>query len=333
MGCIKLKHIEHKALSVFNENLKVVKEKREAPIFFMLDYFPYGKVLREYINTPERYLTTQHERDQETGLDYRGARYYDSDVARFLSLDPLAKEYPSLSDYSYVAGNPIMFIDPTGKSIENSGNGEDDLIKRARAKVAREKAIIEAKKVQQAKRTTQAATNYTSYELLRSAQVRTLYGSTVSTLDPRNTTARTAVKKLARDITPPVTRSVVENSRPSLKAKSGSNGSANKTNVKANNIASNMGMAGAGLVVLNTANSANNIIQADNKIDATIEETTTVIGGVSGAALGAEAGAAIGAFFGGVGAIPGAVIGGIVGSFLGSEIGHGAGNEINELRD
>jgi len=82
------------------------------------DYFPYGKVLREYVNgDKERYLTTQHERDNETGLDYRGARYYDSDVARFLSLDPLASDYPSWSDYCYVAGNPIVFVDPDGKDI------------------------------------------------------------------------------------------------------------------------------------------------------------------------------------------------------------------------
>ena len=62
-----------------------------------IDYSPYGKILREFTwvdpNQPigttgsverEKYLTTQHERDQETGLDYRGARYYNSDVALFI---------------------------------------------------------------------------------------------------------------------------------------------------------------------------------------------------------------------------------------------------------
>ncbi len=84
----------------------------------VIDYFPYGKVLREFQNgDKERYLTTQHERDSETGLDYRGARYYDGDVGRFLSLDPKASDYPSLSDYCYVAGNPIIFIDPDGKDF------------------------------------------------------------------------------------------------------------------------------------------------------------------------------------------------------------------------
>jgi RHS repeat-associated protein len=82
----------------------------------VMDYFPYGKILRQYIKTTERYVTTGHERDAETGLDYRGARFYDADVARFLSLDPLAAEFPAWSDYNYVLGNPVMFIDPDGKA-------------------------------------------------------------------------------------------------------------------------------------------------------------------------------------------------------------------------
>lgn len=90
------------------------------------DYFAYGKLLRSFSPNGERYLTTQHERDQETevigfqgtGLDNRGARFYDSDVARFLSLDPAAAEYPSLSDYNYVLGNPILFIDRDGRRAD-----------------------------------------------------------------------------------------------------------------------------------------------------------------------------------------------------------------------
>jgi len=52
----------------------------------------------------------------ETGLDYRGARYYDSDIGRFLSLDPLAADFPSWSDYNYVMSNPIILVDANGKS-------------------------------------------------------------------------------------------------------------------------------------------------------------------------------------------------------------------------
>ncbi|MCR9171820.1 MAG: RHS repeat-associated core domain-containing protein [bacterium] len=81
------------------------------------DYFPYGKILREFVESDEeRYLTTQHERDTETGLDYRGARYYDSDVARFLSLDPKSAEFSSWSPFNYVLSNPVILVDPDGKA-------------------------------------------------------------------------------------------------------------------------------------------------------------------------------------------------------------------------
>ena len=81
------------------------------------DYYAYGSILRQHIyDRQEKYLTTHHERDLETGLDYRGARYYDADVARFVSLDPLAADYASWSPYNYVMGNPVSLIDPTGRS-------------------------------------------------------------------------------------------------------------------------------------------------------------------------------------------------------------------------
>ena len=55
---------------------------------------------------------------EETHYDF-GARIYNSKVARWLSLDPLAHEYPDLSDYLFVAGNPIMYIDIDGRKIGN----------------------------------------------------------------------------------------------------------------------------------------------------------------------------------------------------------------------
>ncbi len=48
---------------------------------------------------------------------YKHARYYDSDIARFLSLDQKASKYPSLSAYNYVGAMPIIAIDPDGKDI------------------------------------------------------------------------------------------------------------------------------------------------------------------------------------------------------------------------
>ena len=86
------------------------------------DYYPFGKSLREYVaDTAEKFLTTHHERDVETGLDYRGARFYDGEVGRFLSVDPLAADYAGWSTYNYVLGNPVRWIDSNGKEVTDPG--------------------------------------------------------------------------------------------------------------------------------------------------------------------------------------------------------------------
>ena len=59
---------------------------------------------------------TGKERDSETGFSYFGARYYDSDILTgWLSVDPMADKYPSLSPYNYCAWNPIRLVDPDGE--------------------------------------------------------------------------------------------------------------------------------------------------------------------------------------------------------------------------
>jgi RHS repeat-associated protein len=86
----------------------------------VLDYYPYGKTLRVYVPGPrEKFQSTEHERDLETGLDHRGARMYDGDVGRFLGVDPLAADYAAWSPYNYVLGNPIKFIDPDGMKVDD----------------------------------------------------------------------------------------------------------------------------------------------------------------------------------------------------------------------
>jgi RHS repeat-associated protein len=56
--------------------------------------------------------------DNETNYTYFGARYYDSDLSSWLSVDPLSDKYPSLSPYAYVANNPVILKDPNGMSID-----------------------------------------------------------------------------------------------------------------------------------------------------------------------------------------------------------------------
>ena len=70
-------------------------------------------------------------RDRETGLDYRLARFYDSDIARFLSGDPLGGEAPEWSPYRSFYDNPLKFVDPTGlfetKYVDEFGNTLADI--------------------------------------------------------------------------------------------------------------------------------------------------------------------------------------------------------------
>ena len=59
---------------------------------------------------------TGKERDEETGYGYFGARYMDHEMmTMWLSVDPMADKYPSISPYAYCAWNPVKLVDPDGK--------------------------------------------------------------------------------------------------------------------------------------------------------------------------------------------------------------------------
>ncbi|MDR0227860.1 MAG: hypothetical protein LBI72_02185 [Flavobacteriaceae bacterium] len=59
------------------------------------------------------------ELDESTGYYYYGARYYDPGMSIFLSVDPLAEQFPNWNPYHYVHNNPINLVDPTGMSGED----------------------------------------------------------------------------------------------------------------------------------------------------------------------------------------------------------------------
>ena len=81
-----------------------------------IEYVPFGEVFIEERNnkwnTP--YLFNAKELDEETGLYYYGARYYDSRLSIWISTDPLQEKYPNISTYAYCFGNPITYFDPNG---------------------------------------------------------------------------------------------------------------------------------------------------------------------------------------------------------------------------
>jgi len=54
--------------------------------------------------------------------DY-SARYYESAIGRFTSVDPLAEDFYNWSPYTYTFNNPLRFTDPTGMAPDSLGFG------------------------------------------------------------------------------------------------------------------------------------------------------------------------------------------------------------------
>jgi RHS repeat-associated protein len=87
-----------------------------------LNYLPYGEEWIELQNSLDPnlgyYTFNGKEKDYESGFHYYGARYYWSELLTgWLSVDPLADKYPSISPYAYCTWNPVKLIDPDGKDI------------------------------------------------------------------------------------------------------------------------------------------------------------------------------------------------------------------------
>ena len=93
-----------------------------------IEYVPFGEVFIEERNntwnTP--YLFNSKEFDEETGMYYYGARYYEPRLSLWMSVDPLECKHPEISTYCQANNNPIKYIDPDGLDnfIINEVSGE-----------------------------------------------------------------------------------------------------------------------------------------------------------------------------------------------------------------
>jgi RHS repeat-associated protein len=77
-------------------------------------YFaPFGEERGGSGASPNLLRYTGRQLDPETGLYYYRARYYDPDLGRFLSEDPLGFG-SGINFYAYVGNNPVNRNDPTG---------------------------------------------------------------------------------------------------------------------------------------------------------------------------------------------------------------------------
>jgi RHS repeat-associated protein len=93
-----------------------------------IEYVPFGEVFIEERNntwnTP--YLFNAKELDEETGLYYYGARYYEPRISVWYGADPMQEKYTNVSSYAYCGNNPVRYIDPDGKDwvmVTNKNGG------------------------------------------------------------------------------------------------------------------------------------------------------------------------------------------------------------------
>jgi RHS repeat-associated protein len=85
-----------------------------------INYLPFGEVDQERSAGSDRvtHKFAGQELDEETGLIYQGARYYDPSIGRSLSADSIIPENgnnaQAFNRYAYVENNPVTYTDPTG---------------------------------------------------------------------------------------------------------------------------------------------------------------------------------------------------------------------------
>lgn len=78
---------------------------------------PYGSTsrLEGSINDPHKF--TDQRLDDETGLYFYSARYYDPEIGRFVSADVFVQDLgdpQTLNRFAYAGNNPVLYIDPSG---------------------------------------------------------------------------------------------------------------------------------------------------------------------------------------------------------------------------
>ncbi|MDD3173817.1 MAG: hypothetical protein PHF63_09180 [Herbinix sp.] len=86
------------------------------------DYDAFGTMINETGSADNHIKYAGYQSDDESGLYYLNARYYDSTIARFITEDDVRyskrNDPLSLNLYTYCQSNPVRFVDPTGHTID-----------------------------------------------------------------------------------------------------------------------------------------------------------------------------------------------------------------------
>ena len=88
----------------------------EPEILQEADYYPFGMRHDRSITATNHYLYNGKELNTDLGLDWYdyGFRWYDAELGRFPSVDPIIENFPDLTPYNYASNNPSTLIDLWG---------------------------------------------------------------------------------------------------------------------------------------------------------------------------------------------------------------------------
>ena len=96
----------------------VVATNESGEVIWREDFKPYGeKLINDEAARDNNQWYTGKPHDDDTGLTYFGARYYDPVIGRFMGMDAVGvKEgnHHSFNRYAYANNNPYRFVDPDG---------------------------------------------------------------------------------------------------------------------------------------------------------------------------------------------------------------------------
>jgi RHS repeat-associated protein len=81
-------------------------------------YDSFGRTISSTLTT--RYQYTGREYDEYTGLMFYRARFYDPQIGRFISEDPIGFR-GGINQFTYVGNDPLIYIDPYGYQGTYSG--------------------------------------------------------------------------------------------------------------------------------------------------------------------------------------------------------------------
>ena len=300
-----------------------------------VEYLPYGEVFleKQHSSDPSQplyatpYRFNGKELDEETGLYYYGARYYNPRLSVWYGTDPLQEFNLNISSYCFVHANPIRRIDAIGLTdyeVDNETkrieDGHDDL----RISVG----TMAFDKLQ----TYFSNDNY-SYYSEWSIESNSKLSPGFNALNDINSISM-AFSRQANNV------NVGDNGKWYYRQNSGRIFYSNQyvittpASIQYSKYISGMNKAGGAIAIVSSGYDIyQGYVQDGNRFGYNAQvQTAGAIGGyalgVVGAKIGAEIGTSIGAAFGGIGAVPGGIIGGIVGGVIFSIWGNHQGQQI-----